>query len=100
MRLATPCAALCMLAVLEYLSGGELSITAEDRARFEGGIAAAIVSTLAGHTADAVQDVDRALASAAPGSAGWLVPVEPLLQVAKAPDAWAPVLGRLRARAA
>jgi DNA-binding winged helix-turn-helix (wHTH) protein/Tfp pilus assembly protein PilF len=92
--------ALCMLAVLEYLSGGELSITAEDRARFEGGIAAAIVSTLAGHTADAVQDVDRALASAAPGSAGWLVPVEPLLQVAKAPEAWAPVLGRLRARAA
>lgn len=44
--------------------------------------------------------VDAALVHAAAPSAGWLLPLEPLLRVRTAPDAWAPVLGRLRARAA
>jgi hypothetical protein len=55
---------------------------------------------LMGHTAFAVQVLDGALASAAPGNAGWLVPVEPLLNVSATPDVWAPVLARLRTRAA
>jgi hypothetical protein len=44
--------------------------------------------------------VDHALAAAPAGNAGWLLPVEPLLNVTTAPDIWAPVLARLRARAA
>ena len=34
------------------------------------------------------------------GNAGWLVPVEPLLNVSANPDEWSSVLARLRARAA
>ena len=43
----------------------------------------------------------RAGAAAAPaGNAGWLIPIEPLLGVHLRADAWAPVLARLRTRAA
>ncbi len=41
-----------------------------------------------------------ALAASAAGDAGWLIPLEPLLGVHQSPDAWAPVLARLRTRAA
>ena len=47
-----------------------------------------------------VQAVDQALAAAPAGNAGWLIPIEPLLGVHLHPDAWAPVLARLRTRAA
>lgn len=53
----------------------------------------------AGDAAAGAHLVDRALAAAPPSSAGWLLPVEPLLQVGAAPRIWAPVLGRLSARA-
>ena len=53
----------------------------------------------AGAHDDAARVVDGALASAPPGNAGWLIPVEPLLNVSAAAAAWAPVLARLRARA-
>jgi DNA-binding winged helix-turn-helix (wHTH) protein len=43
--------------------------------------------------------VDEALAQAPAASAGWLLPVEPLLRAWRAPDAWTPVLACLRARA-
>jgi DNA-binding winged helix-turn-helix (wHTH) protein len=48
----------------------------------------------------AARIVDDALVQTTAPSAGWLLPLEPLLRVRTAPDAWAPVLGRLRARAA
>jgi tetratricopeptide (TPR) repeat protein len=48
---------------------------------------------------DAARVLDEALAASAPGSDGWLIPVEPVLQVQAAPEIWAPVLARLRARA-
>lgn len=48
----------------------------------------------------AVQIVERAFTQASSPSDGWLLPLEPLLRVHTAPDAWAPVLARLRARAA
>jgi DNA-binding winged helix-turn-helix (wHTH) protein len=48
----------------------------------------------------AARVVDQALIVAPPGNAGWLVPLDPLLDVRRAPDAWAPVLQRLRDRAA
>jgi DNA-binding winged helix-turn-helix (wHTH) protein/Tfp pilus assembly protein PilF len=67
---------------------------------FDEKFGAAIAVDLMGHTAFAVQVLDGALASAAPGNAGWLVPVEPLLNVSATPDVWAPVLARLRTRAA
>jgi DNA-binding winged helix-turn-helix (wHTH) protein len=43
--------------------------------------------------------VGGALSSAPPGNAGWLIPVEPLLGVQHARDAWKDVLVQLRGRA-
>jgi hypothetical protein len=54
----------------------------------------------AGEFADAASLVGDALAVAAPGNAGWLLPVEPLLQVTAHPDLWARPLALVRARAA
>jgi tetratricopeptide (TPR) repeat protein len=51
-------------------------------------------------TAGAVQIIDTALTHSPLPSAGWLIPIEPLLRVYAAPDAWAHVVARLRARAA
>ena len=67
---------------------------------FDEQFGAAIASDLMGHTALAAQVMDGALAAAPPGNAGWLLPVEPLLNVSAHPDVWASVLSRLRARAA
>jgi hypothetical protein len=50
--------------------------------------------------AEAARLVNEALTRAPAGSAGWLLPVEPLLNVSAAPDVWAPALARLRTRAA
>lgn len=51
------------------------------------------------HT-DAARILDEALASAPPGNAAWLLPIEPLLHVSAHPDLWARALARLRNRAA
>jgi DNA-binding winged helix-turn-helix (wHTH) protein/cytochrome c-type biogenesis protein CcmH/NrfG len=50
--------------------------------------------------AAAAERVGQALAAAPPASAGWLLPIDPLLDVTAHPDAWAGVLRLLRARAA
>ncbi len=67
------------------------------------GVDAALVRAadlvLSGQPDEAARTIDAALADAPPGSAGWLLPVEPLLFVQSAPDVWAAPLGRLRARA-
>jgi DNA-binding winged helix-turn-helix (wHTH) protein len=76
------------------------SVAVGDDVSFDEKFGSAIAADLVGHTALAVQVLDGALASAPPGNAGWLVPVEPLLNVAANPDVWAPVLVRLRTRAA
>jgi len=55
---------------------------------------------LAGDHAAAASIVEDALASAPPGNAGWLLPIEPLLDVGARPDCWARALARLRNRAA
>ena len=44
--------------------------------------------------------VETALAAIPPSSAGWLIPLDPLLRVQTAPDAWVAVLAQLRAHAA
>ncbi len=51
-----------------------------------------------GSPADAANTIERALAAAPPSSAGWLLPVEPLLNVSAAPAAWETALARLSAR--
>ena len=56
--------------------------------------------TLAGAPADAARLVDQALGAAPAGSAGWVLPVEPLLNVGGDPQIWASALTRLRTRAA
>jgi DNA-binding winged helix-turn-helix (wHTH) protein/cytochrome c-type biogenesis protein CcmH/NrfG len=55
---------------------------------------------LAGSHSEGARIVGDALAAAPPGNAGWLVPVEPLLNVSAAPNAWNGVLSQLRIRAA
>jgi len=55
---------------------------------------------LAGDHAAAARAIADALAAAPPGNAAWLVPVEPLLDVAASPAAWTLALARLRNRAA
>lgn len=66
----------------------------------EAAIGQAIVLSGAGDHASAARRVGHALDAAPPGNAGWIVPVEPMINVTAAPDVWAPVLGRLRTRAA
>jgi tetratricopeptide (TPR) repeat protein len=53
----------------------------------------------ANRIADAVPLVSAALAAALPGNSGWLLPVEPLLRVGHARDAWVPALAVLHLRA-
>jgi len=67
---------------------------------FEAAIGQGIVLVGAGDPESAARRVGHALDVALPGNAGWIVPVEPLMNVAAAPDVWAPVLARLRSRAA
>jgi hypothetical protein len=63
---------------------------------------AAVAFSVLGESAlsDAVDSIDQALISAPPGNSGWVIPIEPLLGVHARPDVWAPVLARLRTRAA
>ena len=66
----------------------------------EAAIGQAVYLVAAGDAASAARLLDHALAAAPPGNAGWVLPVEPLLNVSSAPDLWGPVLARLRSRAA
>ncbi|HVG54545.1 MAG TPA: winged helix-turn-helix domain-containing protein [Vicinamibacterales bacterium] len=66
---------------------------------FDERFGASIVLDLMGQTAFAAQTIDAALTEAPPGNAGWLLPVEPLLNVPANADTWAAALSRLRARA-
>jgi DNA-binding winged helix-turn-helix (wHTH) protein len=54
---------------------------------------------LAGAHTDAARIVGDALAGAVAGNAGWILPVEPLLNVTAHPDIWARALASLRNRA-
>jgi hypothetical protein len=54
---------------------------------------------IAGAHTEAAHIFDEALAGAAAGNAGWLLPIEPLLHVTARPDIWARALAHLRNRA-
>jgi hypothetical protein len=47
----------------------------------------------------AAATVAAALETAPPGNAGWLIPIDPLLDVQRAREAWGTVLTALRRRA-
>ena len=80
---------------------GESSAGGDPRA-MDGALAraAALLLQSPTHAPGAAQIVETALARATVPSAGWLIPVEPLLRVHTAADAWSTVLAALRARAA
>jgi DNA-binding winged helix-turn-helix (wHTH) protein len=67
---------------------------------FETAVVRAVQLALTGAHGDAARTIEEGLAAAAPGSAGWQLPVEPLLQVNAHSDAWARVLVLVRNRAA
>lgn len=67
---------------------------------FDAAIAESVGRAVSGDVPAAVATVGRALSVCGPGSQGWLIPVEPVLDVARHRDAWAPVLAQLRSRAA
>jgi hypothetical protein len=66
-----------------------------DRALLHGAM-----SALAGDHARAARVVEEALSGAAPGSAGWILPIEPLIGVGAHAALWAGALAQLRNRAA
>ncbi len=69
-------------------------------ATVDAAVACAIDATLHGDHHRAAQMTADALAAAPRGSAGWILPVEPLLDVGSRRDVWAPILALLRNRAA
>jgi DNA-binding winged helix-turn-helix (wHTH) protein/cob(I)alamin adenosyltransferase len=66
----------------------------------EAAIGEAVGEALAGRHAAGAALVRTALETAPIGSSGWMLPVEPFLQVSVHPAEWAPVLSILRSRAA
>ena len=62
-------------------------------------MAKAAVMADGGNFEGAIALVSDALLAAPEGNAGWLIPVDPLLNVHRHPDAWAPVLAKVRERA-
>ena len=66
---------------------------------FELALARALASKLRDDTAGAVFAIESALAAAPPGSALWLLPIEPLLGIGS-DDRWSAALASLRSRAA
>jgi len=91
--------------VMEAPAGSDLSAVAlakaEDprpRTAVDVAIVRAVALTLAGRRDEAARLVDAALATAPPGSGGWVLPVEPILTPG-GPE-WESVLARLRSRAA
>ena len=82
-------------------SGETVSERPGDRpASIEAAIIKGAQLALAGAHADAARVVDEAMAGADPGSAGWLLPIEPLLHVGAHAAVWVGPLARLRNRAA
>ena len=66
----------------------------------EAAAVAAVGEALAGRHAAAAARVHAALRAAPSGSDGWMLPVDPFLNVAAHPIEWAPVLALLRDRSA
>jgi DNA-binding winged helix-turn-helix (wHTH) protein len=59
----------------------------------------AALLSITGQPAAAARLLEEALAAAPPGSAGWLLPVEPLIHASTKPEIWAGALNAVRNRA-
>ena len=81
-------------------SEGASTISSAHSASVDAALGRAVGLVLIGKHVDAASLVERALAAAPAGNAGWLLPVEPLLHVSAHLDAWGPALARLRTRSA
>jgi DNA-binding winged helix-turn-helix (wHTH) protein len=81
------------------VSGGPLSTDLLESDPFDRACATAVLLSLQQRHEQAAGVIARALAHAPPGSAGWLLPVEPLSHVTARPDVWASALGQLADRA-
>jgi DNA-binding winged helix-turn-helix (wHTH) protein/Tfp pilus assembly protein PilF len=75
------------------------SFTPGEADTVEGAVVKAAVLALQGRHHEAARVYGDALVQAEPGSAGWMVPVDPLLNTAGHCEAWTLVLEVLRARA-
>lgn len=84
---------------LAIIDGSDLPFPCAPGAPFEHVVAHACVHVWRGDVNSAAALVSEALAAAPPGSAGWRLPLEPLLRVDDTPDAWATVLATVRQRA-
>ena len=82
-------------AFAQRFAGSEDAADVVDRA-----LAMAVRELWDGQPDRAATVLQGALARAASGAAGWVIPVEPMLDVPARPDLWAPVLTVLRTRAA
>jgi hypothetical protein len=51
-----------------------------------------------GDSPRAARVMDEALIAAPPGHAGWVLPIDPLINVGREPQVWGEVLAELRAR--
>ena len=85
---------------MEAIDHASVEVKPVAQASVDAALVTAALLGLAGQHADAARVVDEALAAAPPGNAGWLLPLEPLLHVPTRRENWAPVLARLRSRAA
>jgi DNA-binding winged helix-turn-helix (wHTH) protein len=65
----------------------------------EASLVRAACLAVSGSHAEAARIVANAMAGAPAGNAGWLLPIEPLLNVKAQPDVWTPALAHLRNRA-
>jgi DNA-binding winged helix-turn-helix (wHTH) protein len=81
-------------------SDGAVTVQSDHAASVDAAIGGAIGLALTGNHGEAASLVERVLAAALPGNAGWTLPIEPLLHVSAHAGIWAPVLARLRTRAA
>ena len=78
----------------------DLSLASNDPApSVDLGFARAAVLASGNDVQGAAELVSAALRSAPPGNAGWLLPIEPLLYIGRARDAWTPALSALHLRA-
>lgn len=84
---------------LEDRVRGRLARLADAGLLVEAAMGRAALAVASGEAADAASVLDEALAAAPGGSAGWLIPVDPLLDVRAHGPAFAHVLTRLRTRA-
>ena len=91
---------LARLALGMVHAGAQTAPSSVSAPSFDAAFAHVARLVLTGDPASAARLLDQALVAAPSGSAGWLLPIEPTLNVSGEPAIWSSALARLRARAA